>query len=1427
MNHRSKTSKVLFAALAWAVLSVSPASAAVTEGKVILRDDTFWKVWSVRGPMRIDGDLLKNEEAAAAAGITASTQRAIRLSTQRLLEGQHVDWTKTDWRDVAAYCPDIIGNPYYPSMVSLVQQEYPPEGWSQADFDDHDWMTVWNTKVRGEEGKGSVYNRALYMRSQFEVPDPAQVKELVLTLTFRGGARVFLNGQEIARKHLPDGPLAAQTPGAAYPTEAYLNKREESADRKTVVAIGEIWTRFVKGGQSNDPRLRRYRCPAAPDWNGFQGPWLNRDGWNRLLTIRDRQIGPITIPASKLRAGRNSLAIEVRGSLYHPLIYADGIWGHGKEGQWNAGKSWDHARLVSLQLVDPAGKLPSVMEPAEGFGVWVEDMHQRVYDWEYRPAAMPTGKLKFVGAINGHFSGTILVRSGKKIDGFKAVPGDLKSDGGGAIPAAAVTVVGMVAEKLTEMGQLGVNVKGLGDGPINVMSVDATEHMMSSPLFQKPMHRDRGWMTESTPKIGFYDHIGSTLPSSVPANTLQPLWVQVTVPMGTPAGVYRGSITVGADPGAPGVAVPVECEVIGWRVPDPREFLSDMGMEQHPYAVANHYLLPKGAATPGTRDWEGPVKAKVPLWSDEHFRLMANSFKQMARAGNDLLFIPVLQRTEFGNWEDSMIKWIRRKDGSYDFDFTIMDRYLDLAVQHMGKPRVVCFVVMHCQMASPTPAVTVLDEATGKTEVLSLGWQQDAFARLPIWQQFGAGVLKHMRDKGMERSVYWGHGGDHESDPALMGLFFELFPNNYWAASGHTYHGGAGGGGHSRNVVRYFADVYGAACPAESKMGWKGAYIGGGPTMATGQQYAASGMDRPEERLVRNETYLYVHIPRDELNGAAMPIRWRGIPSVSLHRGYCGLGHIGFDGYDYAYLDGYIGSDWAFPGRPHHMMSWPGPDGAESSARYEALLEGLQEGEARIFLEQTVDRGLLSAGAGGKVRQVLLDYLNHYCIWPQLRSDRVYDYLHDWRGDSRELFSTAAEVARTIGVDMDQINLRARVAALGQRRRELLLRNWTGQPRAWTARTDAAWLKVAETGGELAGFKPLEYVIDGTALKPGQTVEGNVFVKDTQTGREQAFHVIADVIPPIELTCDHANFNVRPGKDETRQFRLVSNAAVDVDWQLSVKPPWIKVAPAAGTIHAGSDLFVTLTAAPPDQEAVTHDNGMVLSGAKGLVNQAVESRTFVVPLLREKEGRKMPFGKIIKIDEMGETWTSFATCMKGTKIETGAVRELGKSHTQALANPSEGPPAMRKEYLPIIGQERFSRSLWAYPHSEAVFKLEGSKIQAVSAYVGVSNDARQRLIRNQHRRVSFEIWVDGKVVTQSGLMKTTDSARYLTVENLNGAKELKLVTRLDSDKDDNTFLVSWCDVNFYAEHEKRELKTLSAKDGPNQAPAAENAEKTP
>jgi hypothetical protein len=62
--------------------------------------------------------------------------------------------------------------------------------------------------------------------------------------------------------------------------------------------------------------------------------------------------------------------------------------------------------------------------------------------------------------------------------------------------------------------------------------------------------------------------------------------------------------------------------------------------------------------------------------------------------------------------------------------------------------------------------------------------------------------------------------------------------------------------------------------------------------------------------------------------------------------------------------------------------------------------------------------------------------------------------------------------------------------------------------------------------------------------------------------------------------------------------------------------------------------------------------------------------------------------------------------------------------------------------------------------------------------------------------LGLEIYVDGKIRTQSGLMKFGDPPRLLVADKLENAKELKLVTRRDDLVSDWYTLATWGDPRF-------------------------------
>ena len=66
------------------------------------------------------------------------------------------------------------------------------------------------------------------------------------------------------------------------------------------------------------------------------------------------------------------------------------------------------------------------------------------------------------------------------------------------------------------------------------------------------------------------------------------------------------------------------------------------------------------------------------------------SINNIAQVSGKVVYIPLLAKTHLGNTH-TMVRWTRRPDGTYDHDFSLVERYLDTAIKHLGRVPVVNF----------------------------------------------------------------------------------------------------------------------------------------------------------------------------------------------------------------------------------------------------------------------------------------------------------------------------------------------------------------------------------------------------------------------------------------------------------------------------------------------------------------------------------------------------------------------------------------------------------------------------------------------------------------------------------------------------------------------------------------------------------------
>jgi len=793
--------------------------------------------------------------------------------------------------------------------LSKVETPPPPAGWQDAGFDDAAWP-----RWRGPFQDMALGTGLLCLRGRFAVTDPAAVRSLNLTLGYRGGAVIYLNGQEIARTDMPSGPVKPESSASPYPDEAFID-----ASGKALPFVGH-----AKG----DDKAR--------------------------IAKRDRRFGPVdlALPAGLLRKGVNVLAIELHRSDYHPAALT---WWASNAYIYHIILSWAPIALNELRLsAVGAGAVPNLERP-KGIQVWTIDLHDRLQqaDWADPQGEGGPHAITMAGARNGTYSGAVALSSTEALKGLRAAAGDLAQDGGaGKIPASALQTRFVLTGVLSAI----------------------TAHLLSNQGAAIPA---LDGLVEQAPAVIQPEKHGA---AASPA-ALLPIWVTVRVPKDAAPGKYQGKLTVAAE-GLRPTEIPIQLTVAGWTVPDPQEFRTHVTIYQSPPSLALYY--------------------KVPEWSEEHWQRVEKSLELLGRVGNDMIVIPILERTQFGN-DEGMIYWVKKPDGSYSYDFTVFDRYLKLARKHLGTPSYVALQVWHTGGSWTSPkadqeAKVTTIEADGKTH----GHMQVPVYATEEAKKFWAALLtplkEHLAKEGMDKSMCWGILSDGQAPPEVFKMFNEIAPGIGWSRGCHT---------------QYFGDrPY--------------AFSGGAGAVEVIREFCyGMSLKDPDKQMPRiyNQKGLGVAYLRSDFDKQAL-ILFRLTTERALYHGLRGFGRCGLDFWSLKNEKGkYYDLYNRWPNSTCQQreptvvgLAYPGADGPKASIRFELLIEGLQEAEAMMVIVEALDTKADKLGPelADKCRRLFrerVDICRQIC--PNLGDDIRLHYA-SWQDRSRRLYETAAEVAAKV-----------------------------------------------------------------------------------------------------------------------------------------------------------------------------------------------------------------------------------------------------------------------------------------------------------------------------------------------------------------------------------------------------------------------------
>jgi len=479
------------------------------------------------------------------------------------------------------------------------------------------------------------------------------------------------------------------------------------------------------------------------------------------------------------------------------------------------------------------------------------------------------------------------------------------------------------------------------------------------------------------------------------------VWLTVNVPKDAKAGVYQGTAMIGAK-GEKDVAVPMVVKVADWTLRDPQDYQVWVEILQSPDTLALEY--------------------EVPFWSDKHFELIGRSFRLMSNSGSRIVYVPLIAQSNFGNAE-SMVRWIKKADGTYDYDLSVMDRYLETAEKNLGELKVVVFPVWEAYMAtkdefegrgyhkefmekndrfaqSTGPVVTVVDQATGKTENVILPRLGEPGSK-EMWKGLFDKLRADLAKRGMDKKMMIGMMNDICPSAHDLAFFEEVAPKVPWVVGAH--------GTYTKANFGYRAVVY----------------------LTTPQETSLKGWSRPD---------LVAYFNRDNYLDSVEPANWRTTPGYAITGVWRGVGRVGGD--YWKVLRDKKGRRVGRVGERYPQSNWrnldiyvgllaPTAEGAAVTTRYEHLREGVQECEARVVVERAATdkatREKLGADLAARCDKALEEHLR---ALQMLRAWRGYGRIHclhsgtdlgaswflssGWEKRAEELFRLAGEVEHAL-----------------------------------------------------------------------------------------------------------------------------------------------------------------------------------------------------------------------------------------------------------------------------------------------------------------------------------------------------------------------------------------------------------------------------
>ena len=215
---------------------------------------------------------------------------------------------------------------------------------------------------------------------------------------------------------------------------------------------------------------------------------------------------------------------------------------------------------------------------------------------------------------------------------------------------------------------------------------------------------------------------------NIKEETARPVWITIDVPSDATPGTYKATLAMSAN-GKNEDSFTLSLNVLDQTLPPATDWAFHLDLWQNPYAVAR--------------------TENVEPWSNDHWEALKQPMQMLANAGQKVITTTLNKRPWNGQTEDpfdSMIEWKKKTDGTWTYDYTVFDNWVEFMMSLGITKQINCY-----SMVPWGNNLFYFDEEADKEIKVSAAPGTKEYEEL--WKPFLTDFIEHLKAKGWENKT--------------------------------------------------------------------------------------------------------------------------------------------------------------------------------------------------------------------------------------------------------------------------------------------------------------------------------------------------------------------------------------------------------------------------------------------------------------------------------------------------------------------------------------------------------------------------------------------------------------------------------------------------------------------------------------------------